>query len=323
MGKQQLQQAMSRQRASYRRYSNNTSIAWTGESNSIGACSHLTSSSASILQLAKQRRFDKIEELLSFSSPERIAAWIDTESFSGAVSMGLQAFKGETILHLIMVYQPTVEVVDLLIKAMIRKDARVVPEAVTDIQGRTPLTVAVIHNCDVSVIRRLLNGVTTIVPAVTKDTWERLPLHWACTHESTIAKPSWSILCTAKAKGCDNMTKIIEALLKAYPYAAVVKDVAGMTPLDIAVNKFADPYVQQILRIAWESYQPKEDKSKACTDVTENSEIPFEEFVADMMYDDFDDVSSMGTGGVSKVKNRRKKTVAEVRRKYIQESANL
>ncbi len=323
MGKQQLQQAMGRQRASYRRYSNNTSIAWTGESNSTGACSHLTPSSASILQLAKQRRFDKIEELLSFSSPERIAAWIDTESFRGAVSMGLQAFKGETILHLIMVYQPTVEVVDLLVKAMIRKDSKVVPEAVTDIQGRTPLTVAVIHNCDVSVIRRLLNGVTTIVPAVTKDTWERLPLHWACTHESTVAKPNWSILCNAKAKDCDNMTKIVEALLKAYPYAAVVKDVAGMTPLHIAANKLADPYVQQILRIAWESYQPKEDKSKACTDVTENSEIPFEEFVADMMYDDFDDVSSMGTGGVSKVKNRRKKTVAEVRRKYIHESANL
>lgn len=320
---QQQQDTMNRQRASYRRYSNNTSIASTGERNVAGGYSHLTSSSASLLQLAKQHRFDKIEELLSFSSPERISSWIDAGSFSGAVSMGLQAFKGETILHLIMAYQPTVEVVDLLIKAMIRKESKVVPEAVTDIQGRTPLTVAVVHNCDVSVIRRLLNGVTTIVPAVTKDTWQRLPLHWACSHESTVSKPNWSIKCNSKAKSCDNMIKIIEALLKAYPYAAVVKDVAGMTPLDIAVSKFADPYVQQILRMAWESYQPKEDKSKACTDVTESSEIPFEEFVADMYCDDFDDVSSMGTGGVSKVKNRRKKKIIEVRRKYIQESAHI
>lgn len=327
MVKHQQQQllpvTMNRQKATYRRYSNNTSIASTGESNVTGGQCHLTSSSASLLHLAKQRRFDKIEELLSFSSPQRISNWIDSGSFCGAVSMGLQAFKGETILHLIMVYQPTVEVVDLLIKAMTRKDARVVPEAVTDIQGRTPLTVAVIHNCDVSVIRRLLNGVTTIVPAVTKDTWQRLPLHWACTHESTVSKPSWSILCHANSKGYDNMIKIIEALLKAYPYAVVVKDVAGMTPLDIAVNKFADPYVQQILRMKWESYQPKEDKSKACTEATENSEIPFEEFVADMYDDDFDDVSSMGTGGVSKVKNRRKKKTNELRRKYPLESAQL
>ena len=119
------------------------------------------------------------------------------------------------------------------------------------------------------------------------------------------------------------MIKIIEALLKAYPYAAVVKDVAGMTPLDISVNKFADLHVQQILRMAWESFQPKEDKSKACTDMTESSEIPFEEFVADMYCDDFDDVSSMGTGGVSKVKNRRKKKITEVRRKYLHESAHI
>jgi hypothetical protein len=313
---------MNRGRASYRRHSNNTSIESTSESRVNGGLSHLTSSSASLLQLAKQHRFDKIEELLLFSSPERISSWIDAGSFCGAVSMGLQAFKGETILHQIVAYQPTVEVVDLIIRAMIRKDPKVVPEAVTDIQGRTPLTVAVINNCDASVVRRLLNGITTIVPAVTKDTWQRLPLHWACTHESIVSKPTWSIQCNSKAKDCDNMIKIIEALLKAYSYAVVVKDVAGMTPYDIAVNKFADPYVQQILRLAWESYQPKEDKSKACTDVTESSEIPFEEFVADMYGDDFDDVSSMGTGGVSKVKNRKKKKVIEVRRKYY-ESAHL
>ena len=130
-------------------------------------------------------------------------------------------------------------------------------------------------------------------------------------------------MCNANAKGYDNIVKIIEALLKAYPYAVVVKDVAGMTPLDIAEDRLADPYVRQILRMTWDSYQPKEDKSKACTEATESSEIPFEEFVADMYDDDFDDVSSMGTGGVSKVKNRRKKKSIEVRRKYLHESAHL
>jgi hypothetical protein len=298
----------------YRRYSNNTSTVSMGES-SCG--DQLKSTSTSLLHLAKQRRFDRIEEYLSFSGDARISAWIDAGSFPNAVSMGLQAFKGETILHLIMVYQPTVEVVDLLIAAMIKKDPRVVPEAVTDIQGRTPLTVAVIHNCDVSVIRRLLNGVTTIVPAVTKDTWQRLPLHWACTHESTVVKSNWAIKCTAKAKDCDNMVRIIEALLKAYPYAAVVKDVAGMTPLEIAANNRADLYVQQIIRMAWESYQPKEDKSKACSaDNTESTDIPFEEFDTDCFDYEFDDVSSIGTGGVSRVRNRKSKSRHEARKKY-------
>jgi ankyrin repeat protein len=305
----------------YRRYSNNTSIVSMGDS----SCSNqLKSSSTSLLHLAKQRRFDKIEEYLSVSPPSKISAWIDAGSFPNAVSMGLQAFKGETILHLIMVYQPTVEVVDLLISAMIKKDPRVVPEAVTDIQGRTPLTVAVIYNCDVSVIRRLLNGVTTIVPAVTKDSWQRLPLHWACTHESIFVKGTWSIKCTAKAKESDNMVRIIEALLKAYSYAAVVQDVAGMTPLDIVVNNRSDPYVQQIIRMAWESFQPKEDKSKACTaDNTESTDVPFEEFDTDFFDDDFDDVSSIGTGGVSRARNRRSKSRNYSRKRYPFETAHV
>jgi hypothetical protein len=270
-------------------------------------CNQLQSSSTSLLQLAKQKRFDKLEEYLTLSSDVRIASWIDGGSFPNAVSMGLQAFKGETILHLIMVYQPTVEVVDLLIRAMIKKDPQVIPEAVTDIQGRTPLTVAVIHNCDISVINRLLSGVTAVVPAVTKDTWQRLPLHWACTHSSTALKPSWSLSCMAKAKGCDNMVTIIETLLKVYPHAAAVSDVAGMTPYDIATKNHADPYVLHIVGMAWECHKSREDPSRASTESTSCSDLPVDEFSTDILNFDFDDLSTIGTGGVSKYCRKKDK----------------
>jgi Ankyrin repeats (3 copies) len=315
----QRQQEMNRPKGFYQRYSSNTSAISIGEGHDGR---HISHSSPPLLQLAKEQKFDAIEELLTFSSPERINAYIDG-SFGNAVDMGLQVFVGETILHLIMVYRPTVEVVDLLIKALSKKDKRVVPEAITDMQGRTPLTVAVINNCHVSVIRRLLDGVTKTIPALTTDSCKRLPLHWACTHESIVSKPNWSIRCTAKAKDSENMTSIIETLLRAYPNAAIVKDITGLTPWDIAVKKNADPYVQQILRIAWDSHQHKEDKSKACTDATETSEMPFEEFLG-IMEDDFDDVSSMGSGGVSRVRNRHPKTKPiDVRKRYQRETTNI
>jgi hypothetical protein len=261
--------------------------------------------SASLLELAKQKRFDKIEEYLTLSSDSRVSSWIDGGSFPKAVSMGLQAFKGETVLHLIMVFEPTVEVVDLLIRAMIRKEPQVVPEAVTDIQGRTPLTVAVINNCDISVIRRLLSGVTAIVPAVTKDSWQRLPLHWACSHSSIAKKRSWSIACTDKSKSSDNMVRIVETLLKVYPHAAAWKDVAGLTPFDIATKNRADPYVLQIVGFAWECQKKREDPSKASTESTLNSDIPLDELKTDPLNFDFDDLSSIGSGGVSKYCRQR------------------
>jgi hypothetical protein len=256
--------------------------------------------STSLLELAKQKRFDKIEEYLTKSNDSQVSSWIDGGSFPKAISMGLQAFKGETVLHLIMVYEPTVEVVDLLIRAMIRKEPQVVPEAVTDIQGRTPLTVAVINNCDISVIRRLLTGVTAVVPAVTKDSWQRLPLHWACGHSSIARTTNWSISCTDKSKGSDNMVRTIETLLKVYPYAAALKDVAGMTPFDIATKNRADPYVLQIVGFAWECQKKREDPSKASTESTSSSNIPLDEFKTDPLNFDFDDLSSIGSGGVSK-----------------------
>lgn len=262
--------------------------------------------STSLLQLAKQRRFDKIEEYLTTSSDSCIASWIEGGSFPKAVSMGLQAFKGETVLHLIMVYEPTVVVVDLLIRAMIRKEPHVVPEAVTDIQGRTPLTVAVIHNCDISVIQRLLSGVTAVVPAVTKDSWQRLPLHWACSHSIIATKSFWSLVCSDSSKNNDNMIKIIETLLKVYPHASAVKDVAGMTPFDIATKNRADPYILRIVGMAWEFQKRREDPSKSGTQSTYNSDIPLDEFKTDPEDFDFDDLSSIGSGGVSKYCRRPK-----------------
>jgi Ankyrin repeats (3 copies) len=265
-----------------------------------------------ILQLAKQKRFDELAQYLTVSSDACIAAGIDDGSFANAVAMGLHAFKGETILHLIMVYQPTEKVVDLLIRAMAKKDPHVVPEVMCDIQGRTPLTVAVIHNCDVSVIKRLLSGATASVPAVTKDSWQRLPLHWACTHSSAEVKPSlWRRTCRPQRVICYNMVEVIEALLQVYPHAAAVKDVAGMTPMEIAMRNCANPYVLQIVGVASECYKSREDPSDASTESTSFSGKPLDEVSTETFGTDCDDVSTLGSDGPSnyyrKRSNRKKK----------------
>ena len=258
-----------------------------------------------LLQLAKQRRFEKIEELLMSQCEDDIASWIDDCSLKG--DSGLQAFKGETILHLIMVYQPPVQVIDLLVHRMSQKQPGTVPEASTDIQGKTPLSVAVAHNCDVAVIHRLMNGVASVVPAVAKDSWHRLPLHWACANPKGSSKgKKWSLVCGYRSKDSDNMTKIIEMLIKVYPHAVTIKDRNGMTPFDLAVKHDANPYVLFLLDSAWKICCKTQkiantiDCSNSGTEETPQSDIPMEVSNSHTDDDDDDEVSSIGTGGASR-----------------------
>ena len=265
-----------------------------------------------LLQLAKKGRFEKIEVIFMNSSEACIAAWIEDCSLSKGDS-GLQTFKGETILHMIMVYQPPVGVVDMLIRSMTQKGPETVPEAATDMQSRTPLHLAVAHNCDIAVIDRLMNGVVSVVPAVTKDVWHRLPLHWACANPKGSTKESWSLSCTSfpRLTESDNMIKIVEALVKAYPHAVTVKDWFGLTPFDLAVKNFADPYVIHILDNVLMSNRSATvviDHSGSGTEDTSQPDVPLEVPSAQCCTSDFDDdVSSIGTGGVSRCARNIKK----------------
>lgn len=263
-----------------------------------------------LLQLAKQGRFEKIEEIFMNSSDACISAWIENCDLSKGDS-DLRTFKGETMLHMIMVHQPPASVVDMLIRSMMKKRPETVPEAATDMQSRTPLHLAVAHDCDIAVIDRLMNGVVAVVPAVTKDMWHRLPLHWACANPNGSSEESWSLCCASfpQSTYSDNMIKTIEALVKAYPHATFVKDRGGLTPLDLAAKNFADPCVLHLLANVSKSNRSAPgvvDLSHSETDDTSQTDIPLEVPSAQLYNSDFeDDVSSMGTGGVSRCARNR------------------
>jgi hypothetical protein len=255
----------------------------------------------SLLQLAKVRRFDLIADVLSNKSDEDVFAWIDDCSLSKDGASGMQTFKGETILHLIMLYQPPVEVVCILIQRMMQKRPDTVPEAATDLLSRTPLHIAVMNDCEVAVIERLLSGTVTLVPAVAKDSQQRLPLHWACIRPKS--KDYWWQSCAARLRDSENTIRVIETLLDAYPHAVHVQDQTGMTPLDLAIVNFSHPYVLRLLDDLTMSKSPTAiDHSNSETVDTLQSDIPYE--ISNSSNDDEhghdeDDVSSIGTGGIS------------------------
>jgi hypothetical protein len=72
--------------------------------------------------------------------------------------------RGESPLHMILHYHPTRTVVDKLIRYSVFVNT--VPEDAIDI---TPLHVRASKGCSASVMARLLNGVSAVMPAVTKD----------------------------------------------------------------------------------------------------------------------------------------------------------
>jgi hypothetical protein len=265
-----------------------------------------------LLLLAKQGKFETIEDILMRNSESDIFSWIENCSLSKGAA-GLETFKGATTLHLIMPYHPPVEVVDSLIYRLSQKRPGTVPEDATDMQGRTPLHVAVAHGCDIKVVQRLMNGVVSAVPAVTKDAWNRLPLHWACVNENISFQQGCLFGCTPRFTDCDNMTKIVEALVKVYPHAVTVKDQFGMTPLDLAINRNADQFILHILHSALKSKSRAgvDHSNSGATEDTSMLNIPLEVSKSQRFDFDYeDDISSIGTGGASRYHRYRKKSAS-------------
>lgn len=269
---------------------------------------------APILELAKQGNFEQIEEILTTGFRNFDAAsWMEDCSLSKG-STCLQTFKGETILHLIMAYQPPSEVVDLLIRKIIQKRPGSVPEDKADMHGRTPLHVAVIHGCDIAVVDRLMNGVVSYGPALTKDSQLRLPLHWACANPKLSSKGRSGLAsCGSRSKDSENMIRIIQALVKVYPHAVTMKDQCGMTPLDLAVKVNANKYALNILESTSEHIKSLNDVGYSNSDITENMsmlDIPSEVTsapISNFNDDNGDDISSIGSRGASRHVRRYKK----------------
>jgi hypothetical protein len=222
------------------------------------------------VKLARRQRFTEILEILRREDEYDIDGWFFLEApktrfmFSltaeggDSSSQNLHSFRGESPLHIILHYHPNRTVVDKLIRYLSSsKKSHTVPEDAIDIQGFTPLHVGASKGCSASVMERLLNGVSAVMPAVTKDSMGRHALHWACENPSFEARhfSCVSILqghALKKSNGdlsaVDNiMIQVIFLLIKAYPEASTIPDMEGNTPLDLAIENEVDPRIISLL----------------------------------------------------------------------------
>jgi hypothetical protein len=246
------------------------------------------------LKLAKQGRYDDMKILLLQERDDRADN-----------SFRLNA-NGKTILHKILQYQPPVEIVHLLILRLAEKSSIAVPEELKDTEGRTTLHVAVAHGCHAAVIHRLLNGVSRVIPAVTKDDDDRLPLHLACLNKAcgeTLVKQQSK---QPTPEDVNNMVQVVSLLLSAYPVAAAIRDSNGDTPLDLARRNGADSRILRALTICAERHAPVFSPwytvtaaavTKSGNETVSSQDVPTE--ITNSLSHDTDDLSSIGVGGIS------------------------
>jgi hypothetical protein len=233
----------------------------------------------SLTRLIKQRQFDEISRILEDETDNALLAWLDD----------CRTSTGSSPLHVVLPRHPPVDLVSSLCLVMARVQPGIVPEEVVDTNGATPLTVAIKVGSDFDVIIRLLSGQESLLPAMTADSQQRLPLHWACV-------PVGRKLLNGgndKAKKAIS-TSTIRLLISTYPQARAIKDALGYTPLDLAKKHLKKNYHHQILDdlVPESPYQEFKGPSSTCMSTgvatamsTVTDDIPREIFcVADISY---------------------------------------
>jgi hypothetical protein len=234
-------------------------------------------------QLLKQRNFDKIKAALVAASDESLLFWLyDTAKVSPPANnkphandeevladdsdedddddRGLSLLTRETPLHRLVAVQPPVDVVMSLVQRLTTMFQNA-PKEMTDVVGRTPLHVAMIFRCRSEVVRFLIQNSTA---AVVQDAWLRCPLHWACTQPGLAIAPKSSsprrrlnfMNCQPKDSSAvdknDDMVLTVNALIRAFPEATLIRDCHGSTPLDLAIEHQADYRVVALVNSAAE-----------------------------------------------------------------------
>jgi Ankyrin repeats (3 copies) len=212
---------------------------------------------STIERFAEKGKFDEIMALLSHDDHDSVREWllqeerchkstaVDKDSDSSedseeaatpATSMNAASrVECTTALHLILMYRPPVELVDLLCLKLTQLKGIPYPEDFCDMNGMNPLHLAVANGCDIEVVRRLLSGGASELPAWTMDAKGRLPLHWACTN---VKRPG-TFFITSK-KELDNTVKNAYILIRAFSNAKLYRDENKQTPMDLAVEHKVD-----------------------------------------------------------------------------------
>jgi hypothetical protein len=223
-------------------------------------------------------------------------------------SAALHYFTGKTVLHQLMHYHPSVEVVTLLINRLMERTPQIVPEYTLDMSQQTPLHVAAAQGCDVAVIERLMKGPVSIFPAVTRDCYGRLPLHWACSNPNGLSDDKFGRLTRwmgPRSKYSEkNMVKVIYTLVKVFPEALFVKDLSGKTPTELAIENKAGEDILRVL-VGDCNFQNQSKGigrlAKGSKDTKETSVIKFPREVSESFAEPDGDLSSIGTGGISRM----------------------
>jgi ankyrin repeat protein len=258
-------------------------------------------SNPTLLRLAKRGKFEAIMNLLNGDDHRFfLDECADSANHHGALNM----FMGKSTLQLVMTYRPPVELVDLLIQRCREHNPDHCPEDSIDMQGRTPLHVAVEYGCSIETCKRLMGD---NLPVIMKDQLDRTPLHCACYAIKCIprsASTRWSnvsnkyIPIPSAQQDAENMYQIICALVMAYPEATQIPDLSGKTPIMLALEYQAEPRILTVLT----SSRHRIERTGLDGRPSWDSKSPFETsftITSDFTLDD--DLSSVGSCGVSTI----------------------
>jgi Ankyrin repeats (3 copies) len=258
-----------------------------------------------VITVLKRREPERVVDLFAEYPPCELDCWATDDD-------------GRTLLHRVMSFRPSPPVVDLIISRMTSSSSgscsqlhqqRVRPEDATDRYGMTPLHIAAASGASIDVVERLLRG-TVGSSALATDSMNRLPLHWACCNPSGLSPqmPRQGLFpaCGATRRDSDNMLAIVQKLIKVYPQAVWMVDRDGATPFDLAAARRADTTMLVLLDITMKKTETKQRDTTeySNTDLDSSLDIPWE--VSESFDPDADDMSTIGTGGVSRRRHKQR-----------------
>jgi ankyrin repeat protein len=157
--------------------------------------------------------------------------------------------KGQSALHLLVQYNPSVDVVDALLLRMKRSSTETNPQQLQDIYGRTPLHIAITRSCDTRVIELLVFGNGILCGeengASIMDYDQRYPLHYICL-KPTQNQSNLSINGSNETLEC--ILRIVRCLIVTFPKAVDSPDKFGWTPKSLAEALGADEKILHSLQ---------------------------------------------------------------------------
>lgn len=290
---------------------------------------------ASFSTLAQLHKFKQIQRVLEEDADGfDHTSWLNNTNTRKGSNRTLQLFKAELPLHILLNYRPPVYLVDLLIKKLATGSSDN-PVTATDMLGRTPLHVAVANRCDVAVVDRLLQKSSLSSSTTVRDYWGRTPLHWAVVSDNS-ADNGFRGFCvparvstTKLMEALENQIKTVCTLIEDCFELLFIRDEDGRTPLELAVHHQADGIILYLLAGRATSTKKLLKFSTLCVDKfvhrTPRAEsvdhlthptFPVTVVHCDHDYDCDDDegdaaseVSSVGSGGISKFIIPKKPTI--------------